>query len=103
MYSGPFYGQDYEKPKWPGASYQSPFALQNMFREIVFIVICNLNNFDDLTENDFWVIQKITFANWYKSILDKIILQVSPDPFFDSGNCGKEGKHYKKLNISRTK
>ena len=51
MYSVPFYGQDYEKQKWPGGSYKSLFGLENMFREIVFTVICNLDNFDDLTQN----------------------------------------------------
>ena len=49
----PFYRQDYEKQKGPGASYQSLFVLENIFRKIVFLVICNLDSFDDLTQNDF--------------------------------------------------
>ena len=34
-----FYGQNYEKQKGSGTSYQSPFRSQNMFRKIPFLVI----------------------------------------------------------------
>ena len=30
----PFYGQDYEKQKGPGTSYQSLFGLQNMYKMV---------------------------------------------------------------------
>ena len=50
----------------------------------------------------FELIPKITSANIYKPIHDIINYSNSMCPF-ESGNCGKEGKNYKNLNISRTK
>ena len=36
MHPVPVYGQDYEKEKKPGTSYQSLFKLQSIFRKIPF-------------------------------------------------------------------
>ena len=38
LHSVPIYGQDHEKQKRCGTSYQSLFELQNMFRQIQFLV-----------------------------------------------------------------
>ena len=52
LYPVPFYGQNYEKQKGPGTSYQSFFRLKNMFRKIPFLLIYHLGSFDDLMESD---------------------------------------------------
>ena len=50
----------------------------------------------------FWVILKITSANLCKPIYE-IINYSTSICHFKSGKCGKEGKDFKNLNISRTK
>ena len=58
-----------------------------------FLVICHLDNFDDLIQSGFWVVPKTTFANFYKLIHDFIIISVSSDPL----NMGTVEKKEKKL------
>ena len=77
----PFYGQDYEKQKGPGTSYQSLLGLLNMFRKIPFLVIHHIGSFDDLIQSGFCVILKITFANLCKANHNVLIFTVSSDPF----------------------
>ena len=98
----PFNGQSYQKQKGPGTTNQSLFRLQNKCRKIPLLVIYYLTKFDDIILSSFRVIPKITFANLCKPIHDIINYSISIWPF-EVGKCGKEGKNYKNLNISRTK
>ena len=84
----PFNGQSYQKQKGLGTSDQSLFRLKNKFRKIPLLVIHYL--------------KKITSANLCRPIHDIINYSTSICPF-ESEKCGKEGKKYKNLNISRTK
>ena len=97
-----FNGQSYQKQKALGTSDQSLFILRNKFRKNIFLVICYLTKFDDVTSSGFWVIPKTTSANLCKPIDDIINYYTSICPF-ESGKFRKEGKNYKKLNISRAK
>ena len=92
----PFIGQSYQKQKGPGTSNQSLFTLQNKFRKIPLLVIYYLNKFDDIIQNSFGVIPKITSANLCKPIHDIINYSTSICPF-ESGKCGKEGKKLQKF------
>ena len=89
-----FYGQDYEKQKGPGASNQSLFGLQNMFRKIPFWVIYRLGNFDDLMQGSFLVIPKTAFANLCRPSHDSIIIPVSSD-LFNLETLERKGKNWK--------
>ena len=91
----------YQKQKGPGTSDQSLFILENMFIKIPFLFIYYLTKFD-VTYNSFLIIPKTTCANLCKPIHDIINYPTSICPF-ESGKFGKEGKNYKKLNISRIK
>ena len=72
------------------------FRLQNKFRKIPLLVMCYLTKFDDVIWSGFWVIPKITSANFCKSIHD--IIHYSPFICpFKSGKCGKEGKKLQKF------
>ena len=44
----PFDGQSYQKQKGPETSDQLPFWLQSKFKNIPFLVIYYLTNFDDV-------------------------------------------------------
>ena len=55
-----------------------------------------------IIQSSFWDIPKITSANLCKPIHDIINYSISICPF-ESGKCGKEGKKYENLNISRMK
>ena len=77
------------------------FRLRSKFRKIPLLVMYNLTKFDDVIENGFWVILKITSANLCKRICD-INYSTSICPS-EPGKCEKEGKNYKNLNILRTK
>ena len=46
--------------------------------------------------SSFWVIPKVTSANLWKSVDGIINYSTSICPF-ESGNCGKEGKKFKKF------
>ena len=81
----PFNGQSYLKEKGPGTSNQPLFRLQ----KIPLLAIYYLN-------------PKIASANLRKPIHDIKNYSSSICPF-ESGKCGKEGKKYKSVNISRTK
>ena len=97
----PFYQQDYKTQKGPGTSYKSLFGWQNIIWRNPFLVIYHQGNFDDLTLSSFLIIPKITIVNLCKLVqCHNYFSFVWP---YESGNCGKEGKNYKKLNISRTK
>ena len=61
-----------------------------------------LTEFDDIISRGFWVILKITSWNLCKPISDIINYSTCICPF-ESGQCGKEGKNYKNMNISKTK
>ena len=98
----PFNEQSYQKQKGPGTSKQSLFRLQSKFRKIPLLVIHYLTAFDDIILSSFRVTPKITSANLCKPIHDIINYSTSIWPF-EFGKCGKEGKNYKKFNISRTK
>ena len=98
----PFNGQSYQKQKGPGTSDQPLFILENMFIKIPFLFIYYLTKSDDVTYNSFLIIPKTTCANLCKPIHDIINYPTSICPF-ESGKSGKEGKNYKKLNISRIK
>ena len=74
-----FYGQDYQKQKEPGTSYQSLFGLQNMLGKIYFLMICHLSNFNDLIQSGFSVIPKIMFASLYKPIHVIVIIPFPSD------------------------
>ena len=91
----PFNGQCYQKQKAPGTSDQSLFRL----RKILLLVIYYLTKSDDIFD---LVIPKTASANLCKSIYDIINYSTSICPSV-SGNCGKEGKNYKNLNILKTK
>ena len=97
----PFYQQDYKTQKGPGTSYKSLFGWQNIIWRNPFLVIYHQGNFDDLTLSSFLIIPKITIVNLCKLVHNVIIISVSSDPM--NLETGKEGKNYKKLNISRTK
>ena len=47
-----FYGNDYEKQKWPGTSYQYLFKMSNMFRSSFSLVIHDMSIFDTLIQRD---------------------------------------------------
>ena len=87
-----FHGQDHEKQKQCGNSYQSLIRLSIIFRKIIFSVIYKLGNFYDLIQSGFWIIPKIAFAYLRKPIQDIIIIPVSHDPY-------KSGKHWKEEKI----
>ena len=76
--------------------------LQKNFRKIPLLVVYYLTKFDDVLYSSFRVIPKITSANSCKLNHDIINYSTSICPF-ESGKCGKEGKNYKNLNISKTK
>ena len=97
-----FNGQSYQKQKALGTSDQSLFILRNKFRKNIFLVICYLTKFDDVTSSGFWVIPKTTSANLCKPIYDITNFFTSIRPSV-SGNRGKEVKKYKNVNILRTK
>ena len=80
MHLVPFYGQEYEKQKWPGTSYQSVFGLQNMFRKNPFLKIYYLSNIVNLIQSGVWVVSKIAFANLCKPVHDVRIILISSDP-----------------------
>ena len=90
-----FNGQSYQKQKALGTSDQSLFILRNKFRKNIFLVICYLTKFDDVTSSGFWVIPKTTSANLCKPIDEIINYSTSICPL--SGNCGKEGKKLQKF------
>ena len=76
-----------------------------MFRKNPFSVFYHLGKFDDLIQSGFWVIPKFTFANSWKckpthSQRCNYSSFIWP---FESGNCEKEGKNYKKMNFSKTR
>ena len=79
-----------------GTSDQSLFRLQNKFKAIPLLVMYYLTKFDDVIENDFCVIPKITSANLCKPINNIINYSISICPF-GSGKCGKKGKKLQKF------
>ena len=96
----PFYGQDYEKEKGYGNSYESLLRSKICSEKSLF---SNLSTGQFWWfRSGFWVILKITFANLSKPIYDVIIIPVSSDPL-NMETVERKGIKYKKLNISRTK
>ena len=98
----PFIGQSYQKQKGSGTSAQSLSSSRNKFRKIPLFVMCYLTKFDDVMQNSFWVIPKITSANLCKSINDIINYSTSTCSF-GSGKCGKEGKKLQKFEYLENK
>ena len=94
------YGQNYEKQKVPRTSHQSLFGLQNTFRKIPFLLMQHLGNFDNAIQSGLWATPEITFANSCNPMHNVIIIPISPDPL-NLKIVEREGKNYKKLNISR--
>ena len=92
----PFCGQNDQKQKGPGTSYQSHLRLQNKFRKISLLVMYYLIKFDDVTKSRFWITLKIASANLCRPIYDIINYSTSIFPF-ESGKCGKEGKKLQKF------
>ena len=93
-----FYGQDYEKEKGYGNSYQSLLRSKTCSEKSLFI---NLSTGQFWWfKSGFWVILKITFANLSKPIYDVIIIPVSSDPL-NMETVERKGIKYKKLSISR--
>ena len=90
----PFNKQIYQKQKGPGTSYQSlkNFIISHVLSDQVWWY--NIKGFLSYS--------KITSANLCKPIYDIINYSTSICPFV-SGQCGKEGKNYKNLDISRKK
>ena len=93
----PFNRQNYQKQKGPGTSDQRLFRLHNKFRKIPLLVIYYLTKFDDVCK-----FMQLKSANLCKPIYDIMNYSTSICPF-ESRKCGKEGKNYKSLDISRTK
>ena len=85
----PFKGRSYQKQKGPGTSDQWLFRLRNKF-SISFLVIYYLTKFDGVIYSYFWVIPKITPANY----IINYSTFICP---FASGKCGKEGKKFEYL------
>ena len=88
--------------KGPGTCDQSLLRLQNKFRKVLLLVMYYLTEFDDIISRGFLVILKITSGNLCKQIYGIINYSTCICPF-ESGQCGKEGKTYKNMNVSRTK
>ena len=92
----PFNRQSYHKQKGSRISDQSPFRLENMFKNISLFIIYYLTKFDDVLKSSYWVIPKFTFPNLCKSIHEIISYSPSICPF-ESGKCGKEGNKLQKF------
>ena len=68
-----FYGNYYEKQKWPRTSYQYLFKMPNMFRSSFSLVIHDMSILDTLIQRDCWVIPKIATDKLWKPFHDAII------------------------------
>ena len=86
------------------SNFQPLFGLQSMFRKNHFLVICGFGSLDDLIQRGFWVISKITFANFGEPIhVIIIICFIWPSDTLNLETVERKGKNYKKLNIYRMK
>ena len=64
--------------------------------------MCCLTTSDDVIQNGFWVISKITSANLCQPIHDIINYSISICPF-KSGEFGKKGKNHENLYLENEK
>ena len=56
--------------------------LPNIFGKVPFLVIDQLDSFEDLIQSGFYIIPKITFTNLCKPMHGVIIIPVSSDPLY---------------------
>ena len=94
--SVPFNGKSYQKQKGSETSAQSLSRSRNKFRKIPLFTIYYLTKFDDVMQSSFWVIPKVTSANFCQSIHDIINYFTSTCPF-GSGKCRKVVKKLQKF------
>ena len=92
----PFNRQNFQKQKWAGTKDQSLFRLQNKFRKNLLLVMYYLTKIYVLSDQGFWVILKIKFANLCKPIHGIINYSTSVCPF-KSGKFRKEVKKLQKF------
>ena len=81
-----FNGQNYQKQKGSETSYQSLFRLRNKFRNIPLFIIYYLTKLDDVIKNSFWVIPKITSANFF-NFLSNFYFFTEWSPFKNCEKC----------------